>query len=159
MYEQQRDQLSAQQFNVDQTSFAIDTIKSTQTTVSAMKAAAKTMKKEAKKINLNEIENMQDDIEDMLEDVGEISEILGRSYGTPDGVEEEDLDAELACLEEEWANEPEIAESDAAASSEPSYSLPQGAMGLPAPPPQHSLLSSSSTNPNAISANAPPSYI
>jgi charged multivesicular body protein 5 len=158
MYEQQRDQLSAQQFNVDQTSFAIDTIKSTQTTVSAMKAAAKTMKKESKKINLNEIEDMQDDIEDMLEDVGEISEILGRSYGMPDGVEEEDLDAELACLEEEWANEPEIAESDAAAaSSDPAYSLPQGAMGLPAPPPQQSLLSS--TNPNAISANAPPSYI
>lgn len=39
----------------------------------------------------------------MLEDVGEISEILGRSYGCPDGVEEEDLDAELACLEDEMA--------------------------------------------------------
>ena len=41
----------------------------------------------------------------MLEDVGEISEILGRSYGMPDGVEEEDLDAELACLEDELASE------------------------------------------------------
>lgn len=41
----------------------------------------------------------------MLEDVGEISEILGRSYGCPDGVEEEDLDAELACLEDEMATE------------------------------------------------------
>ena len=56
----------------------------------------------------------------MLEDVGEINEILGRSYGMPgiiiiiilsllllllllyliiiDGIEEDDLDAELACL-------------------------------------------------------------
>lgn len=41
----------------------------------------------------------------MLEDVGEISEILGRSYGCPDGVEEEDLDAELACLDDEIATE------------------------------------------------------
>lgn len=44
-------------------------------------------------------------VTDMLEDVGEISEILGRSYGCPDGVEEEDLDAELACLEDELATE------------------------------------------------------
>ena len=38
---------------------------------------------------------------DMLEDVGEISDILGRSYGMPDGIDEGDLDAELACLEDE----------------------------------------------------------
>lgn len=37
--------------------------------------------------------------------MGEISDILGRSYGSPDGIEEEDLDAELACLEDEWASE------------------------------------------------------
>lgn len=41
----------------------------------------------------------------MLEDVGEISEILGRSYGCPDGLDEADLDAELACLEDELASE------------------------------------------------------
>jgi len=105
MYEAQRDQLGAQQFNIDQTSFAIETVKSTQTTVAAMKEASKTLKKENKKISLNEIEDMQDEMEDMLEDVGEISEILGRSYGMPDGVEEDDLDAELAYLEDEWANE------------------------------------------------------
>ncbi len=40
-------------------------------------------------------------MEDMLEDVGEISELLSRSYGMPEGVDEEDLDAELACLEDE----------------------------------------------------------
>lgn len=44
----------------------------------------------------------------MLEDVGEISDILGRSYGTPDGVDEADLDAELACLEGEWDAEAEL---------------------------------------------------
>ena len=63
MYENQRDQLQSQQFNIDQTSFAIETVRSTQTTVSAMKAAAKTLKVENKKISLSEIEDMQDEME------------------------------------------------------------------------------------------------
>lgn len=63
MYETQRDQLANQQFNIDQTAFAIDSVKNTQTTVAAMKEASKTLKKEQKKINLNEIENMQDEME------------------------------------------------------------------------------------------------
>lgn len=63
MYEQQRDQLAGQAFNIDQTSFAIETIKTTQVTVAAMKEANKQLKIENKKINLNEIEDMQDDLE------------------------------------------------------------------------------------------------
>eukprot|EP01036_Dinobryon_divergens_P028003 gene28003-36883_t len=105
MYESQRDQLAGQQFNLDQTSFAIETVKNTQVTVAAMKDATKTLKMEQKKISLAELEDMQDDMEDLLEDVGEISDILGRSYGTPDGIDEDDLDAELACLEDEFESE------------------------------------------------------
>lgn len=37
MYENQRDQMSAQAFNVEQTSFAIDTVKDTHVTIAAMK--------------------------------------------------------------------------------------------------------------------------
>jgi charged multivesicular body protein 5 len=138
MYENQRDQMANQQFNIDQTAFAIDSIKDAQTTVAAMKDAAKTLKKENKKLNLNDIDNMQDEIEDMLEDVGEISEILGRSYGMPDGVEEEDLDAELACLEDEWAAEAE-AEAQAATSAPVSTPvsappMPSSVFSLPAQP-------------------------
>jgi charged multivesicular body protein 5 len=66
MYENQRDQLAAQGFNIDQTSFAIETVKNTQTTVAAMKDAAKTLKAENKKLDLNEIEDMQDDLEGEL---------------------------------------------------------------------------------------------
>lgn len=137
MYENQRDQLANQQFNVDQTAFAIDSIRDAQTTVSAMKAAAKTLKKEHKKLNINDIDNMQDEMEDMLEDVGEISEILGRSYGMPDGVEEEDLDAELACLEDEWAAEAELAESNpapASSVSSASSAMPSSVFALPSQP-------------------------
>lgn len=35
MYEQQRDQMAGQQFNIEQTTFAIDSIKDTATTVGA----------------------------------------------------------------------------------------------------------------------------
>jgi charged multivesicular body protein 5 len=66
MYEAQRDSLANQQFNIDQTAFAINTVKDTQVTVSAMKAAAKTLKAENKKIDLNDIENMQDEMEGKL---------------------------------------------------------------------------------------------
>jgi charged multivesicular body protein 5 len=41
----------------------------------------------------------------MLEDVGEIQDILGRSYGMPDGVDESDLDAELAFLGDQLESE------------------------------------------------------
>jgi len=123
MYESQRDQLANQQFNVDQTAFAISSVKDAQTTITAMQAATKTLKAEHKKIKIADIDNMQDEMEDMLEDVGEISEILGRSYGMPDGIEEEDLDAELACLEEGWAEEEELA---AATEAEPAASVTAG---------------------------------
>lgn len=38
---------------------------------------------------------------DLLEDANEINEALGRSYGIGDEIDEADLDAELACLEDE----------------------------------------------------------
>lgn len=75
MYETQRDQLAAQSFNVDQTNFAISTVKDSQTTISAMKAASKELKKEHKKIDIDEIENLADDMADMMEDMNEISEV------------------------------------------------------------------------------------
>lgn len=147
MYENQRDQLANQAFNVDQTAFAIETVKSTQSTVVAMQAAAKTLKKENKKINLSEIEDMQDDMEDMLEDVGEISDILGRSYGTPEGLDEADLEAELAGLEGEWAEE-EMEAAMAPAAVEDSQQVSMPAVPGAAP-------TSISTPSQAVSSSAP----
>ena len=87
--------------NTEQTSFAIDSIKDTQTTVAAMKAAATTLKAETKKLNIDQIEDTQDDLQDMMEDMNEINDMMGRAYGMPDEIDEADLDAELACLEDE----------------------------------------------------------
>ena len=41
----------------------------------------------------------------------EVQETLGRSYGVPDEVDEEDLQAELDALEEEWDQEETTGES------------------------------------------------
>ena len=81
--------------------------------VDAMKLGVKEMKKEFKKVNLDEIEvftssyifwymslscvnvwqDVQDMMEDMMEDANEIQETLGRSYGMPEDIDEDDLEA------------------------------------------------------------------
>eukprot|EP00935_MAST-01C_sp_MAST-1C-sp1_P001440 g1440.t1 len=126
MYEQQRDQLCAQSFNIEQASFAIDSVKSTQETVSAMKDAAKQLKVESAKIDLSAVEDTQDDMEELLFDMNEIQETLGRSYGVPDEFDEADLEDELAALDD-LDLEDDIAEGTGAPAM-PSYLEPAPAM-------------------------------
>ncbi|RHY64472.1 hypothetical protein DYB30_000514 [Aphanomyces astaci] len=128
MYEQQRDSMAAQSFNIEQVSasFAIETAKDSLDTVSAMKSAATQLKAETKKFNFAELENVQDDMADMMDDMNEIQEILGRSYGVGQDIDESELEAELEGLEDEWAMEEAVAPQHAA----PSYL----ATDLPAAP-------------------------
>ncbi len=84
MYENQRDQLMQQSFNMEQSNFAIQGMKDTQTTVAAMKMGLKEMKREYKKLDIGKIEDMQDEMEDMLEMTGEINEAMSRQYDSPD---------------------------------------------------------------------------
>lgn len=100
MYENQRDQLAQQSFNMEQSNFAIQGIKDTQTTVAAMKTGLKTMQKEYKKLDIDKIESLQDEMEDMLDLNNEIQEAMARSYLTPD-IDEADLEAELEALGDE----------------------------------------------------------
>ncbi|RHZ12671.1 hypothetical protein DYB26_006999 [Aphanomyces astaci] len=125
MYEQQRDSMAAQSFNIEQVSasFAIETAKDSLDTVSAMKSAATQLKAETKKFNFAELENVQDDMADMMDDMNEIQEILG-SVGQD--IDESELEAELEGLEDEWAMEEAVAPQHAA----PSYL----ATDLPAAP-------------------------
>jgi charged multivesicular body protein 5 len=102
MYENQRDNLTQQSFNMEQTNYATQMLKDTKTTVDAMKLGVKEMKREYKKVNIDQIEDMQDELEDMLEQANDVQEALGRSYGTPD-VDEEELEAELEALGDELA--------------------------------------------------------
>ena len=101
MYEKQRDQLAAQSFNLEQVNFTMDTLKDTATTVEAMKEGAKTLKQQYKEINIDEIEDVQDDLADLMADAEEVQDVLGRSYDIGEDVDEDELDAELAGLDDE----------------------------------------------------------
>lgn len=119
-YEAQRDKMSSQQFNIERTAFAIEQVQDTQQAVAAMKAATETLKVETAKIDLDEIEDMQDDLADLLEDQDEVQDILAEAWSTPDGaMDEDDLEAELAGLEDEFEGI-DLEESAAAPVSLPS---------------------------------------
>ena len=56
MYEQQRDQISAQAFNIDQTHFSLESAKASVSTVAAMKAANKDLKRTLRKdLNIDDM--------------------------------------------------------------------------------------------------------
>eukprot|EP01089_Gocevia_fonbrunei_P021514 TRINITY_DN8388_c0_g1_i1.p1 TRINITY_DN8388_c0_g1~~TRINITY_DN8388_c0_g1_i1.p1 ORF type:complete len:236 (-),score=62.04 TRINITY_DN8388_c0_g1_i1:52-759(-) len=105
MYEQQRDQLMGQQFNMEQTLMTTQSMKDTVVTVQAMKEAQATMKQTYKSINIDSIENLKDEMEDMFEVSNEIQDVLARSYFVPDDVNEDDLESELAALGDDFLEE------------------------------------------------------
>lgn len=124
MYEQQRDQVAGQQFNIDQTSFGIESAKASVTTVAAMKAANVELKRTIKKdLDIDAVDDLADDMAELMEDFNEINEALGRNFATPEDLDEADLDAELEMLgdelEEEFAED--VADTETAT---PSYLMP-----------------------------------
>lgn len=100
MYEGQKEKTMNQQFNMEQIMFAQDGLKETADTVSAMKTANKELKKQFKAININQVDDLQDDMADLLEQAEEVQAALGRSYNTDD-IDEADLEAELAAMEDD----------------------------------------------------------
>ena len=100
MYESQKEKTMQQQFNMEQIMFAQEGLKETADTVSAMKDANKSLKKQFKAINLGQVEDLQDDMSDLLEQAEEVQATLGRSYNTDD-IDEDDLEAELAAMEDD----------------------------------------------------------
>lgn len=100
MYENQRDNLMQQSFNIEQQNYAIQSLKDTKTTVDAMKVGVKQFKKEYKHVNIDKIEDLQDELEDLTEQSNEIQEIMGRSYGMPE-MDDDELEAELDALGDE----------------------------------------------------------
>lgn len=69
MYEGQREQLTNQSFNMEQTNFSIQSLKDTKTTVDAMKVGVKEFKKAYKDVNIDKIDDLHDQMADMMEQV------------------------------------------------------------------------------------------
>ncbi|KAG9049655.1 hypothetical protein FS837_009626 [Tulasnella sp. UAMH 9824] len=76
-----------------------ENLRNTMATLDAMKQANVEMKRQYGKIDVDKIEQIHYDMEDMIEQANEIQESLGRSYGVPDEIDEDDLQAELDALE------------------------------------------------------------
>ncbi|KAI9499785.1 Vacuolar protein-sorting-associated protein 60 [Coemansia spiralis] len=107
MYESQRDQLMQQSFNMESAVFATENIKNTMSTMQAMQDANKAMKKQYKNINIDKIYDMQDEMADLLEQANEVQELMGRSYNLPEDLDEQDLEAELDALGDDFMFEEE----------------------------------------------------
>uniref|UniRef100_M4BM83 Charged multivesicular body protein 5 n=1 Tax=Hyaloperonospora arabidopsidis (strain Emoy2) TaxID=559515 RepID=M4BM83_HYAAE len=131
MIEAQRDKLQAQSFNIEQAAFAIDSSRGTISTLAAMKSAVVQLKAETKQIDISELEDVQDDMADLMEDMNEIQDLMGRSYGIGDEIDEDELEAELEGLEEEWVEEAARGEE---AEQRPSYLAPAQNQELPSAP-------------------------
>lgn len=140
-YEQQRENLIQQSFNLDQANFMTQNLIETKSTVDAMKAGVKQMKQEYKNINISEIEDLQDDLEDMMADANEVQEALGRSYGVPD-VDEAELEAELEALGDEVLKDTDTSFLDEVATPSTVPSMPS------------SLPASSTREPTALATSS-----
>lgn len=93
MYENQRENLANQSFNMEQTNYATQMLKDTKITVDAMRLGVKEMKKEYKKVNISSIEDLQDELGDLMEQANDVQDVLGRSYGIGEDVDEAELEA------------------------------------------------------------------
>ena len=100
-YENQKMAMMNQSLNLESTSFAVQNLKSTVTTVEAMQQASKEMKAVQKQMNIDRVESLREEVEEMMFEAAEVQEVLGRSYGTMDFVDEADLEAELGALGED----------------------------------------------------------
>lgn len=110
MYEQQRDQLAGQQFNIDQAAFGIESAKATVSTIAAMKVASTEMKRTMKHdLNIGDVDGLADDMAEMMDEFNEINEALASNWlSTPNDIDEADLEAELDLLADELLEEEEV---------------------------------------------------
>lgn len=120
MYETQLNTLQQQTFNMEQAAMTTENLKNTMTTVDAMRVANKEMKKQYKGIDIDKIESIHYDMEDLIEQANEIQESLGRSYGVPEEIDEDDLQAELDAL----GLDDDIGETEAPSYLQDSTALP-----------------------------------
>eukprot|EP00271_Cylindrocystis_brebissonii_P012958 TRINITY_DN3247_c0_g1_i1.p1 TRINITY_DN3247_c0_g1~~TRINITY_DN3247_c0_g1_i1.p1 ORF type:complete len:256 (-),score=69.09 TRINITY_DN3247_c0_g1_i1:84-851(-) len=105
MFEGQRDNLYNQSFNLEQVAFASEGMKDAQQTMAAMKGASKELKGQMKQMKIDDVDKMQDDMMDLMDYSNDIQESLGRSYGVPDDIDDEELMGELDALEADMGSE------------------------------------------------------
>ena len=93
-----------QQFNVDQTSFALQSMQDSVQTVQAMKAAGKELKTAFKQpeLNINSIENLQDDLADMMVGSTALTPALHSFLAVPEPGRDRHVSSSLTKAEQAW---------------------------------------------------------
>ncbi|SOV19249.1 vacuolar-sorting protein SNF7, putative [Plasmodium gaboni] len=105
VYENNKESTMGIQFNIDQIKYANDNVQLSIDTYKALQNTSKVLKKNIKKVNINKIEKLQDDLFDYIEDTKEIGNILSSSYDIPLNLDEQEIDAELALIEDSILDE------------------------------------------------------
>jgi charged multivesicular body protein 5 len=101
MYEKQLDNLSAMHLNTLSIVDTIENAKATQEMAVAMKESVKTLKEQQEQFSLDDMEDVYDDMDDIMMDQEEIQDIMGRSLGDMEDVDEDELEAELEGIDDE----------------------------------------------------------
>lgn len=96
------DQQMAQSFSLHQVALTQDSVKNTKVMVEAMKSTTVALKSQVKQWNVDAVEEMQDELSEWMEEAKEMQEMLGRSYGVPEDIDESELEAELELLQGDW---------------------------------------------------------
>eukprot|EP00406_Dinophysis_acuminata_P060670 CAMPEP_0179280912 /NCGR_PEP_ID=MMETSP0797-20121207/36874_1 /TAXON_ID=47934 /ORGANISM="Dinophysis acuminata, Strain DAEP01" /LENGTH=179 /DNA_ID=CAMNT_0020989587 /DNA_START=97 /DNA_END=632 /DNA_ORIENTATION=+ len=100
MYEQQRDQLLATQFNVETMAFQQEQAEITAMTVQAMQAGQADLKKQAEKIDISKVDQLTDDMAELADEMKLVSDALAQN---PANADDDDVAEEYAKMEEEMA--------------------------------------------------------
>merc|ERR1712164_178357 len=107
MLETQYGQSINQQFNIDNTKMAQESLLDTKTMIEATKATNQVMKDFFAEdgFDIDDIMDTMDDMGELLDQNNEIQEIMAESYGVPDDMDEDELMDALDCLEADMAED------------------------------------------------------
>merc|ERR1719440_2314996 len=101
MYEKQRDQLLGTQFNVENLAFQQEQADITATAVAAMKAGQEQLAAQQKSMSVEKVEQLMDDLQEATDQGKELADALAQNPMGLSGMDDDELDAEFARLEEE----------------------------------------------------------
>mmetsp|Transcript_86933 Transcript_86933/g.156590 ORF Transcript_86933/g.156590 Transcript_86933/m.156590 type:complete len:228 (+) Transcript_86933:80-763(+) len=103
MYEQQRDQYLATQYNIENQAFALEQAEVQAVAVQAMQNGMELLKDQHQKININSVDKLTDDMAELQDEMKQINDALAQSSMLPDGADEDALNEEYSKMEEELA--------------------------------------------------------
>lgn len=124
LYEGQMENLANQQLRVQDQLITLEGARMTTETVSALKQSAAEMKRLSKQVNIENVDKTMDELNEQTDAMRQIQEALGQPVGPSAEFDDEELDAELAELEELELDGEMTAMPAAPAAAQPAEALP-----------------------------------